>query len=184
VRSDLGVWSLVRAVLTVVAVVIGYWLTSNLDPFWTAITVIIVMQPDLDKTLFKAAQRGLGTLVGVATTTAVIEVVNSGPPIVVIVLIATFAAIVFYRANYMIYAFFLTNAVMLYYWLAVDHKVSGPALRLTATIIGIALALAGMALVALLGAGQRRRRLQIGTTDKRRRSLPRHRAACTAPSLA
>ena len=45
----------------------------------------------------------------------------------------------------MIYAFFLTNAVMLYYWLAVDHKVSGPALRLTATIIGIALALAGMA---------------------------------------
>jgi MFS family permease len=151
VRSDLGVWSLVRAVLTVVAVVIGYWLTSDLDPFWTAITVIIVMQPDLDKTLFKAAQRGLGTLVGVATTTAVIEVVSSGPPIVVIVLIATFAAVVFYRANYMIYAFFLTNAVMLYYWLAVDHKVSGPALRLTATIIGIALALAGMALVALLG---------------------------------
>jgi uncharacterized membrane protein YccC len=136
----------------VVAVVIGYWLTSNLDPFWTAITVIIVMQPDLDKTLFKAAQRGLGTLVGVATTTAVIEVVSSGPAIVVIVLIATFAAVVFYRANYMIYAFFLTNAVMLYYWLAVDHKVSGPALRLTATIIGIALALAGMALVALLGA--------------------------------
>ena len=70
---------LVGAVLTVVAVVIGYWLTSDLDPFWTAITVIIVMQPDLDKTLFKAAQRGLGTLVGVATTTAVIEVVNSGP---------------------------------------------------------------------------------------------------------
>jgi uncharacterized membrane protein YccC len=91
VRSDLGVWSLVRAVLTVVAVVIGYWLTSDLDPFWTAVTVIIVMQPDLDKTVFKAAQRGLGTLVGVATTTAVIEVVNSDPPIVVIVLIATFA---------------------------------------------------------------------------------------------
>ena len=51
----------------------------------------------LGQDLFKAAQRGLGTLVGVATTTAVIEVVNSGPLIVVIVLIATFAAIVFYR---------------------------------------------------------------------------------------
>ena len=144
-------WSLVRAVLTVVAVVIGYWLTSDLDPFWTAITVLIVLQPDLDKTLFKAAQRGLGTLVGVATATAVIDVVSSGPATVVIVLIATFAAIVFYRANYMIYAFFLTNAVLLYYWLAVDHEASGPAQRLTATIIGIALALGGMALVALRG---------------------------------
>jgi Fusaric acid resistance protein-like len=120
----------------------------------------------LDKTLFKAAQRGLGTLVGVATTTAVIEVVNSSPPIVVITLIAGFGAVAFYRANYMIYAFFLTNAVMLYYWLAVDHAVSGPALRLTATIIGIALALAGMALVRSWGAGQRRRRLEIRTTDK------------------
>jgi uncharacterized membrane protein YccF (DUF307 family) len=51
----------------------------------------------------------------------------------------------------MIYAFFLTNAVLLYYWLAVDHQVSGPAQRLTATLIGIALALGGMALVALRG---------------------------------
>jgi uncharacterized membrane protein YccF (DUF307 family) len=77
--------------------------------------------------------------------------VSSGPATVVIVLIATFGAIVFYTANYMIYAFFLTNAVLLYYWLAVDHQVSGPAQRLTATIIGIALALGGMALVALRG---------------------------------
>jgi Fusaric acid resistance protein-like len=152
VRSDLGVWSLLRAVLTVVAVVIGYWLTSeDLDPFWTAIALLVVMQPDLDKTLFKAAQRGLGTLVGVATATAVIDVVSSGPPIVVIVLIVTFGAVAFYTANYMIYAFFLTNAVLLYYWLAVDHQVSGPAQRLTATLIGIALALGGMALVALRG---------------------------------
>ena len=152
VRSDLGVWSLLRAVLTVVAVVIGYGLTaSDLDPFWTAIALLVVMQPDLDKTLFKATQRGLGTLVGVATATAVIDLGSSDPVTVVIVLIATFGAVSFYTANYLIYAFFLTNAVLLYYWLAVDHEVSGPATRLTATIIGIALALGGMALVALRG---------------------------------
>lgn len=51
----------------------------------------------------------------------------------------------------MIYVFFLTNAVLLYYWLALDQHVSGPAQRLTATIIGIALALGGMALVARRG---------------------------------
>jgi len=55
----------------------------------------------------------------------------------------------------MIYAFFLTNAVLLYYWLALDHGGSGPAQRLAATIIGIALALfGGMALVALRGRQQ------------------------------
>jgi hypothetical protein len=154
VRSDLGVWSLLRALLTVFAVVIGYWLTSDLDPFWTAIAVLIVLQPDFDKTLFKAAQRGLGTLAGAATATALVDVVSSDPPIVVIVLIATFGAVAFYSANYMIYAFFLTNAVLLYYWLAVDHEVSGPAQRLTATVIGIALAIGGMVLVALRGRQQ------------------------------
>ena len=160
-RSDIGVWSLVRAILTVVAVVIGYSLTSDLDPFWTAIALLVVIQPDLDKTSFKAAQRGLGTLVGAATATALVDVVSSEPPIVVIVVIATFGAVAFYSANYMIYAFFLTNAVLLYYWLAVDHEVSGPAVRLTATIIGIALALGGMALVALRG-----RHLTTAATQK------------------
>jgi uncharacterized membrane protein YccC len=146
-RSDLGVWSLFRAVLTVVAVVIGYWLTSDLDPFWTAIALLIVFQPDVDQTLFKAAQRGLGTLVGVATAAAETDVVSSDPAIAIIVLVTAFGAVAFYSANYMIYAFFLTNAVLLYYWLAVD-QVSGPAQRLTATIIGIALAIGGMALLA------------------------------------
>ena len=162
VRSDLGVWSLLRAVLTVVAVVIGYWLTSDLDPFWTAIALLVVIQPDLDKTLFKAAQRGLGTLVGVATAAAVTDVVSSDPLVVAVMLIAAFGTIAFYSANYMIYAFFFaTNAVLLYYWLAVHPEVSGPARRLAATIIGIALALGGMALVAL-----RQRRSPTTATPK------------------
>ena len=87
-----------------------------------AIALLIVFQPDLNQTLVKATQRGLGTLVGAVTATAVIGAVNSGPAIVVIVLIATIGAVAFYSANYMIYAFFLTNAVLLYYWLALDHQ--------------------------------------------------------------
>jgi len=156
VASDLGVWSLLRAVLTVVAVVVGYWLTSDLDPFWVAIALLIVLQPDLDQTVFKATQRGLGSLAGVLTAAALLEFVDYGAAIVVIVVIATFGAIAFYSANYMIYAFFLTNAVLLYYWLATDHEVSGPSQRLAATIIGIALALGGMALLALRTSRRRR----------------------------
>lgn len=56
----------------------------------------------------------------------------------------------------MIYAFFLTNSVLSYYWLAVDHEVSGPGLRLTATIIGIALAIGGVAIVTVRTARRHR----------------------------
>jgi hypothetical protein len=90
VRSDLGVWSLVRAVLTAIAVFIGYWLTaSDLDPFWTAMALIIVLQPDLDQIMFKAAQRGVGTLLGAATAASLTD---SGAAIVVVTLVAVTGA--------------------------------------------------------------------------------------------
>ena len=158
VKSDLGLWSLLRAVLTVAAVFIGYGLApKHLDPLWTAMALLIVFQPDLNQTLFKAAQRGFGTLVGAATAVAIVDLVGSEPPIVVVVLIATYGAVAFYHANYMIYAFFITNAVLTYYWLATDHAVSTADTRILATVIGIALAVGGMSLVALRGARRRRR---------------------------
>jgi hypothetical protein len=64
-RSDLGIWSLVRAGLTIVAVALGYQLLANdLDPFWVAIPLLVVLVPDRDRALFKAAQRGIGTSLG------------------------------------------------------------------------------------------------------------------------
>jgi len=166
-ESDLGLWSLLRAVLAAVAVFIGYGLaTGDLDPLWTAMALLIVFQPDLDQTLFKAAQRGFGTLVGAATAVAIVDLVGSEPPIVVVVLIATYGAVAFYHANYMIYAFFITNAVLAYYWLATDHAVSTAGTRVLATVIGIALAVGGMCLVALRGARQRRRQPEPRAADE------------------
>ena len=164
VRSDLGAWSLIRAVLTVIAVFIGYGLTTgDLDPFWTPMALLIVFQPDLGPTVFKAAQRGIGTLVGAATAAALTDLVDSGAPIVVIMLIALFGAVAFYSANYTIYAFFITNTVLLYYWLATDHAASEPAIRLAGTVIGIALAFIGMAVVGVVGRARHRRRRLEGT---------------------
>lgn len=150
VRSELGVWNLVRAVLVVVAVVVGYALTTSLDPYWAAIVLLIVFLPDLGQTLSKAIQRGTGTIIGVITATALISGFDADAPIVVVMTIAAFGAVAFYSANYMVYAFFLTNAVLTYYWLAVDHEVSGPGIRILDTIIGIALAIGGVGLVTLM----------------------------------
>lgn len=149
IRSDLGVWSGYRAVLTMVAVVVGYRLTSDLDPFWAAVALLIVFQPDLEETLFKAAQRGVGTLLGATTAAILLEATGSEQLVVTATLVAAVGAVACYHANYLIYAFFLTNAVMAYYWLAVDHEMSGPGVRLAATAIGITLALAGAGLLVL-----------------------------------
>ena len=67
--------------------------------------------------------------------------------IIAVALVAVCGAVAFYYANYLIYAFFLTNAVLLYYSLAAGQDVSGPALRLAATLIGIAFAFGGTALL-------------------------------------
>jgi hypothetical protein len=80
----------------------------------------------------------------------------------------------------MIYAFFLTNAVMLYYWLAVDHKVSGPAYALPPPSSGSRWpgrhGLGGPMGAPVSDDDDSKSQPRI----KRRRSLPRHRAACTA----
>lgn len=152
--SDLGVWSLVRAVLSVIAVLIGYQLSGDvIDPFWIALALLLVLVPDRDQARFKAAQRGVGTFLGVVSTVAILSLTDSEAVMILLTLVATFVAVAFYRANYMIYAFFITNAVLFYYWLATGE---GPSQRLAATLIGIGLGLAGVAVVGILRPGSRR----------------------------
>jgi uncharacterized membrane protein YccC len=149
-RSDIGIYCLVRAILVAVAVVVGYWITTDgLDPYWISVVVLIVFLPDMHQTLFKGTQRGIGTLVGAIVATVILEVIGSDALLVVVMVVCTFGAVAFYSANYMIYAFFLTNAVLIYYWFDTDEQLSGPPLRLLATIIGLALAFGGIGLMAL-----------------------------------
>ena len=150
VRSDIGIYCLVRAILVGVAVLVGYWITTDgLDPYWVSIVVLIVFLPDLHQTLFKGTQRGIGTLVGAMVATVILELTGSDALVVVLMLVGAFGAVAFYSANYMIYAFFLTNAVLMYYWFDTDEALSGPPTRLLATIIGLALAFGGMGLMTL-----------------------------------
>lgn len=146
-RSPLGLWILVRAVLAGIAVFVGYALTNTLDPYWAAAILLVVFLPDLTGTVKKAAQRGLGTVVGVVTATALTTNATSETPVIIVAIVGILGAVTFYYANYLIYAFFVTNAVLCYYWLAVDHEMSGPAVRLVDTLVAIALSIAGVAFV-------------------------------------
>lgn len=65
-------------------------------------------------------------------------------------LVATFGTVAFYHTIYTIYPFFLTITVLLYYWLATGHDVDGPGQRLITTVLGIGLAMVGVALMEVL----------------------------------
>ncbi|WP_040491180.1 FUSC family protein [Ilumatobacter nonamiensis] len=150
VRSGIGIYCVVRAILVAVAVVVGYRITTDgLDPYWISIVVLIVFLPDTHQTVLKGTQRGIGTLVGAVVATLILEVTGSDGLVVVLMLVSSFGAVAFYSANYMIYAFFLTNAVLIYYWFDTDEQLSGPPTRLLATLIGLALAFVGIGLMRL-----------------------------------
>ena len=153
-KSAVGIWSLVRALLVAIAVLVGYQITRDYDPYWVAIVVLVVFLPETDKATFKAFQRGTGTLAGALAGTALLAVTTSEPVILVAMLVAAFFTVVFYSANYTIYAFFLTAVIVFYEWFATGEQVSAGGQRLLAAVIGVALAIVGIGLMTRLRAAQ------------------------------
>ena len=147
--SPVGIWSLVRAVLIFIAVLIGYQITRALDPFWVAIVVLVVFLPEADKTVLKAIQRGTGTLTGAVAGTALLALTPSEPVVAAAMLAAAFFAVAFYTANYLIYAFFLTAAIVFYEWFAAGEQLGAGGERLLAAVIGLVLAGIGVWLTEL-----------------------------------
>jgi fusaric acid resistance family protein len=148
--SPVGIWSLVRAVLVAVAVVLGYQISPNFDPYWVAIVVLVVFLPASDKTTFKATQRGIGTLAGAVAATTLLTVTTSEPVVAVALLVAAFFTAAFYSANYLIYAFFLTSGIVFYEWFAAGEQLGAGGERLLAAVVGLVLAFAGIGLVAII----------------------------------
>jgi Fusaric acid resistance protein-like len=148
--APIGIWSLIRAALVAIAVVVGYQISSDFDPYWVAIVVLVVFLPDSDKTTFKAIQRGTGTLLGLVAGTLLLTLTTSEPVILVALLVAAFFTAAFYAANYLIYAFFLTAGIVLYEWFAAGERLGAGGERLVAAVIGLALAFVGIGLSELL----------------------------------
>jgi len=148
--SLVGIWTLVRALIVAVAVLLGYQISPNFDPYWVAIVVLVVFLPASDKTTFKASQRGIGTLAGAVAATGLLMVTTSESVIGVALLVAAFFTAAFYSANYLIYAFFLTSGIVLYEWFAAGEQLGAGGERLLAAVVGLLLAFVGIWLMTVL----------------------------------
>jgi len=148
--SPVGIWTLVRALIVAVAVLVGYQISPNYDPYWVAIVVLVVFLPASDKTTFKATQRGIGTLAGAVAATGLLIITTSEAVVGVALLVAAFFTAAFYSANYLIYAFFLTSGIVFYEWFAAGEQLGAGGERLLAAVAGLLLAFVGIWLMTVL----------------------------------
>jgi hypothetical protein len=158
-QSDVGVFAVLWALTMAIAIGIGYTFWS-VEPFWVASTLLVVMQPDVTKGIKTGIQRGLGSAAGGILALGLIALFPgfSGSAIFGLYFFATAAlCVMFYKANYMIYAFFMTQAVVAYYGIAVDDFTAAGGQRVLGVLLGVAIGLIGLGTEHLIIESRKRR---------------------------
>jgi hypothetical protein len=118
-------------------------------PYWLTITTLLVMQPDRRTNMFRAAQRFLGTIIGVLAAFAVVFVLPEAGRFSIIVLFGSIAPFIWplaYARNYALGVAVLSIWILLLLDLALPPNLSIGvifAARLQDTAVGCALALIG-----------------------------------------
>ncbi|MGZ0712699.1 FUSC family protein (plasmid) [Coraliomargarita sp. W4R53] len=147
-KSDIGVFAAMWALTMAVAVGIGYAFWA-VEPFWVASTLLVVMQPDVEKGRRTGIQRAIGSTAGGLLAIALI-VANpdfaASDLFVIYFLVATALCVMFYAANYLIYAFFMTQAVVAYYGHDVGSFELAGGERVLGVLLGVAIGLIGLGL--------------------------------------
>ena len=110
--------------------------------YWAALTVLIVLRPDYGSTLYRGVQRAGGTLVGVGLGLATVLLAHLGSAALLAgVAVSLYAALALLTVNYLIFAVFLTDfVVVLLALLGLPADQTAPD-RLIGTGLGTALAL-------------------------------------------
>lgn len=163
-KSDIGVFAVMWALTMAIAIAIGYTFWS-VEPFWVASTLLVVMQPDVVKGTRTGIQRGIGSAIGGLLALALIAIFPgfvSSDLFLIYFLSVTALCVAFYRANYMIYAFFMTQAVVIYYGHEVGNFNEAGGQRILGVLLGVVIGLVGLGVQSRIVAS-RKQRNQHGT---------------------
>ena len=147
-QSDVGVFAALWALTMAIAIAIGYTFWS-VEPFWVASTLLVVMQPDIANGVKTGIQRGIGSAVGGILALALVGMFPgfAASDLFILYFFATTAlCVMFYKANYLIYAFFMTQAVVVYYGFAVDDFTQAGGQRILGVLLGVVIGLIGLGL--------------------------------------
>jgi uncharacterized membrane protein YccC len=139
--SEAGRHALRLAAVTGVAEVIAQ--AAHLPHgYWAALTVLIVLRPDYGSTLYRGLQRAAGTVLGAGLGVATVLLGHLGTSALLIGIgVSLFAAYLVFPVNYLFYAVFLTDFVVVLLALAGLPADQTALDRLLGTAVGTALAL-------------------------------------------
>jgi uncharacterized membrane protein YccC len=113
-----------------------------LHGYWVTLTVLLVLRPDYSSTVYRGLQRAAGTLLGAGLGVATVLLGHFGAWALLTVLgISLFAAFAILTVNYLFFAVFLTDFIVVLLALAGLPADQTAADRLLGTVIGAALAL-------------------------------------------
>ena len=110
--SESGRHALRLAVVSALAQVLA--LGSGLPHgYWIVLTIFIVLRPDYSSTLYRGLQRAAGTVVGAGLGVATVLLVKvSLTALLVVIAISLLAAFSVFTVNYLMYAVFLTDFIV------------------------------------------------------------------------
>jgi uncharacterized membrane protein YccC len=112
--------------------------------YWIVLTILIVLRPDYASTIYRGVQRAGGTVLGAGLGLATALLLHAGPAVLVAATGVTMtAAYAVFAVNYLLYAVFLTDFVVILLALLGDTAEQTVVARLIGTGIGAALALIG-----------------------------------------
>ncbi len=139
--SEAGRHALRLAVVTALAEVIVRAIGLP-HGYWGVLTIFIVLRPDYSSTLYRGLQRAAGTVVGAGLGLATVQLERIGlGALLAGVAVSLLAAYAVFTVNYLLYAVFLTDFVVVLLVLLGQPAEATALARLAGTGIGTGLAL-------------------------------------------
>ncbi|HXW44108.1 MAG TPA: FUSC family protein [Streptosporangiaceae bacterium] len=110
--------------------------------YWVVLTVFIVLRPDYSSTIYRGLQRAAGTVVGAGLGVLTVMLAHVGPAVLLCgIAVSLLAAYAVFTVNYLLYAVFLTDFVVVLLALLGLPPVPTALDRLIGTGVGTGLAM-------------------------------------------
>ena len=126
-----------------VTVVIGYLIGTFFavqNPYWIALTIMVIMRPGYILTKQRTIYRTVGTLAGAVVAVGIVMVTHNFVIYAVIIFISTTLAFTLTQQNYRAAAFFITIMLLLIYAMITENAFKIIQFRVLDTLLGAGLA--------------------------------------------
>lgn len=149
-RSSVITFAVMRALLAGICVYVGYTLFPD-HPAWMILTFVLVVRPPASQAITIGLGRALGTVLGVLLGMGVAQLAAGNTPAQIVAFVVFgFCMVATQKVNYAVFNLFTTSFMLISFELLQEGVVASGWQRLFATLLGIVLAFALIAIARLL----------------------------------